>query len=200
MAATDDAVRKSAIYVKLGILFTEKVHNAAQATSAWQALLDAGAGEPPRAGRAQEALPAVKDWNALEAFYASQNKWDELVRVLERQAETEDEAGRVGLWNKIGELYRDRLNKADRAQKAYEKALSFDAPESARRAGADSALREVEGGQAARRGAARRARSRHRPRERHPRMQRLADLLDLGGGDKLRRAAHRPAGARRGAD
>src|SRR6185503_6024603 len=33
---------------------------------------------------------------------------------------------RVDLWNKIGELYRDRLQKADRAQKAYEKALSYD--------------------------------------------------------------------------
>ena len=60
VAATDDATRKSAIYVKLGILFTEKVHNAAQATAAWQALLAHGAGEPPRAGRAQEAVPAVE--------------------------------------------------------------------------------------------------------------------------------------------
>src|SRR5205814_2604670 len=121
VAATTDAARKSAIYVKLGILFTEKVHNAAQATAAWQALL----AMEPENRRAQDALKKLylqsKDWNALEAFYASQNKWDELVRVLERQAETEDDAGRVGLWNKIGELYRDRLAKPDRAQKAYEK-------------------------------------------------------------------------------
>ena len=93
MAASDDATRKSAIYVKLGILFTEKVHNAAQATAAWQALLAL----EPENRRAQDALKKLylqsKDWNALEAFYASQNKWDELVRVLERQAETEDEAG-----------------------------------------------------------------------------------------------------------
>jgi len=82
VAATGDAARKSAIYVKLGILFTEKVHNAAQATSAWQALL---AMEPDNR-RAQDALKKLylqsKDWNALESFYASQNKWDELVRVL----------------------------------------------------------------------------------------------------------------------
>ena len=143
--------------MKLGILYTEKVHNATQATAAWQALL----AQEPENRRAQDALKKLylqpKDWNALEAFYASQNKWDELVRVLERQAETEDEAGRVGLWNKIGELYRDRLSKPDRAQKAYEKALSLRRPESARRAGADPALREVQGGQAAQRGAARRA-------------------------------------------
>ena len=123
VAATSDAARKSALWVKLGILYTEKVQNPTQATAAWQALL---AAEPDNR-RAQDALKKLylqqKDWDALEGFYAAQGKWDELVRVLERQAETEEGPARVGLWNKIGELYRDRLNKADRAQKAYEKAL-----------------------------------------------------------------------------
>ena len=184
VAASDDATRKSAIYVKLGILFTEKVHNAAQATGAWQALLAL----EPENRRAQDALKKLylqsKDWDALEAFYASQNKWDELVRVLERQAETEDDGGRVGLWNKIGELYRDRLNKADRAQKAYEKALSFDGQnlqaalaliplyEKAKEIKRLGEVLLVELGHVT------------DPAERHPRMQRLADLLDLGGGDK----------------
>ena len=126
VAATADATRRSAIYVKLGVLYTEKVQNVAAATTAWQALLQ----QEPDNRRAQDALKKLylqqKDWNALEGFYAAQGKWDELVRVLERQAESEDGAGRVGLWNKIGDLYRDRLQKADRAQKAYEKALSYD--------------------------------------------------------------------------
>ena len=126
VAATNDATRKSALYVKLGILFTEKVQNPTQATAAWQALLAL----EPENRRAQDALKKLylqqKDWASLEIFYAGQGKWDELVRVLERQAETEEGDGRISLWNKIGELYRDRLTKADRAQKAYEKALSYD--------------------------------------------------------------------------
>ena len=93
--------------------------------------LAGAAGVEPENRRAQDALKKLylqqKDWNALEAFYAAQGKWDEFVRVLERQAETEDDAGQLGLWNKIGELYRDRLSKPDRAQKAFEKALSLDA-------------------------------------------------------------------------
>ena len=56
VAAASDAARRSAIYVKLGVLYTEKVQNVAQATTAWQALLQRGAGQPARAGRAQEAL------------------------------------------------------------------------------------------------------------------------------------------------
>lgn len=184
VAATNDAARKSALYVKLGILFTEKVQNATQATAAWQALLT----QEPENRRAQDALKKLylqqKDWNALEAFYASQNKWDELVRVLERQAESEDDSGRVGLWNKIGELYRDRLSKADRAQKAFEKTLSFDAKnlpaalaliplyEKAKEIKRLSEVLLIELGYVT------------DTEERRPRMQRLADLLDMGAGDK----------------
>jgi golgin subfamily B member 1 len=127
VAAAGDATKRAALLVKLGILYTEKVQDGAKATAAWQALLQA----EPENRRAQDALKKLylqqKDWNALEGFYAGQGKWDELTRVLERQAEVEEDGGRVGLWNKIGELYRDRLSKADRAQKAFEKALSLDA-------------------------------------------------------------------------
>jgi tetratricopeptide (TPR) repeat protein len=127
VAVAGDATKRSALLVKLGILYTEKVQDGAKATLAWQALLQ----QEPDNRRAQDALKKLylqnKDWDALEKFYAAQNKWDELVRVLERQAETEDGPASVGLWNKIGELYRDKLNKADRAQKAFEKALATDA-------------------------------------------------------------------------
>ena len=128
VAIADDDTKRAALLTKLGILYTEKVQDTGRAIAAWQALLAA----EPENRRAQDALKKLylqqRDWNALEGFYAAQGKWDELVRVLERQSETEeDPAARVGLWNKIGELYRDRLSKADRAQKAFEKALSLDA-------------------------------------------------------------------------
>jgi tetratricopeptide (TPR) repeat protein len=184
VAATTDAARKSALWVKLGILYTEKVQNPTQATAAWQALL---AAEPDNR-RAQDALKKLylqqKDWNALESFYAGQGKWDELVRVLERQAESEDGPARVGLWNKIGEIYQDRLTKADRAQKAYEKALSVDGEnlaaalaliplyEKSKDVKRLSDVLLIELGHT------------KDPAERPARMQRLADLLDMGAGDK----------------
>ncbi|HVV52461.1 MAG TPA: tetratricopeptide repeat protein, partial [Polyangia bacterium] len=184
VAAASDAARRSAIYVKLGVLYTEKVQNVAQATAAWQALL----AQEPDNRRAQDALKKLylqqKDWNALEQFYAAQGKWDELVRVLERQAESEDGAARVGLWNKIGELYRDRLQKGDRAQKAYEKALSVDGKNLAAALAliplyekskdvkhlAEVLFVELE--------------HTEDPAERPARLKRLAELLDLGAGDK----------------
>jgi tetratricopeptide (TPR) repeat protein len=121
-----DVTKQSALLVKLGILYTEKVNAPEKATAAWQALL---ASEPENR-RAQDALKKLylqqRDWNALEQFYAAQGKWDELVRVLERQSETEEGPARLGLWNKIGEIYRDHLGKLDKAQRAFEKSLSLD--------------------------------------------------------------------------
>jgi golgin subfamily B member 1 len=185
VAASSDPTRRSAIYVKLGILYTEKVQNAAQATAAWQALLQ----QEPENRRAQDALKKlylqIKDWNALEGFYAGQGKWDELVRVLERQAESEEGDARVGLWNKIGEIYRDRLNKPDRAQKAYEKTLSFDAQNLP---AAEALIPLYEKAKDIKRLADVlfvELNYTRDPAERATRMRRLAELLDLGSGDKV---------------
>ena len=47
--------------VKLGILFTEKVHDAGAGDRGLAGAAGAGAGEPARAGRAEEALPAAEE-------------------------------------------------------------------------------------------------------------------------------------------
>jgi tetratricopeptide (TPR) repeat protein len=184
VAVASDPTKRSALLVKLGILYTEKVQDGAKATEAWQALLR----QEPENRRAQDALKKLylvqKDWNALEAFYAAQNKWDELVRVLERQAETDDGVGSVGLWNKIGELYRDKLNKADRAQKAFEKALSIDAENLV---AAEALIPLYEKTKDVRRlGDALMVQLNHTTdrAERHARVERLSGLLEKDAGDK----------------
>lgn len=179
-----DPARKSPILTKLGILYTEKVQAPDRAVAAWQALLGVEADNR----RAQDALKKLyiqqKDWNALETFYAAQNKWDELVRVLERQTDMEDDATRVGLWNKIGELYRDRLARADKAQKGFEKALALD---SRNLAAAEALIPLYEKASDARHlGEALRVQLGHTtdPEERQERMRRLAALLDADAKDK----------------
>jgi tetratricopeptide (TPR) repeat protein len=126
-ALSNDAAKRGALLRKLAVLYTEKLQKLDLAVGAWKTLLDA----EPENRSAQDALRKLylqnRDWDALEGFYALQGKWDELVRVLERQAEVEDDSVKVALWNRIAVLYRDRLSKLDRAQKAYEKTLSIDA-------------------------------------------------------------------------
>lgn len=114
------------VLVKLATLYNDRLENNDKAIATWQRLLSVD----PENRRAQDAVKklyiTLRDWDALESFYASQNRWDEFVRVLERQAETEEPAARVSLFLKIGSLYRDRLERADRAMRAFEKALEAD--------------------------------------------------------------------------
>lgn len=126
VSLTDDIAKRGVLLPKLAILHTEKLQRLDLAISAWKGLLDL----EPDNRRAQDALRKLylqnKDWDALEGFYSNQGKWDEFVRVLERQAETESDDTRVGLWNKIASLYQERLGKADKSQKAFEKTISID--------------------------------------------------------------------------
>ncbi len=122
-----DATKKVAMLQKLGVLFTDRVKDPVRATRAWRQLLEI----EPENRRAQDAIKKLfieqKSWDDLEQFYAKQNKYDELIRVFERQVETEDDANKVVLWNRIAVLYRDKMDKADRAMRAFEKVLALDA-------------------------------------------------------------------------
>jgi tetratricopeptide (TPR) repeat protein len=181
---TSDNTKRGALLGKLAILFTEKLQDLPQAIGAWQALMAI----EPENRRAQDALRKLylqnKDWDALEGFYAAQGKWDEFVRVLERQAETEDDAAKVGLWNKIAQLYRDRLGKAEKAQKAFERALALD-PKNGIAAEALVPLYE-KGKDPRRLASVLQVQLLHtvQPDERQARMLRITELFDSDVGDK----------------
>ena len=124
-AASDDKVRAEALQ-RLGLLYTEKVENSAKAIEAWQRLLLLDKDNR----RAQDALKKLYvtegRWEDLEEFYRSRGKIDEYIRVLEREVEAGSEQHRLPLAMKIAVLYRDELQKADRAMRAFEKVLTLD--------------------------------------------------------------------------
>src|SRR4029077_14493460 len=67
-----------------------------------------------------------RGWHAVEGFHSSRGKVDEYIRVLEREVESGTETHRLSLAMTIAMLYRDELQKPDRAMRAYEKVLSLD--------------------------------------------------------------------------
>ena len=151
---------------KLGILFTEKVKDAGAGDRGLAGAAGRGAGEPARAGRAQEALPAAEGLGRAREVLRGAGQ----VRRVHPRARAPGRDRRttprsVVLVNKIAELYRDRLHKADRAKRAYEKVLSLDAQEPRRppRRSSRSTRRRKDVAQA-RRGAARPARAHDRIR------------------------------------
>ncbi|MEO0324181.1 MAG: tetratricopeptide repeat protein, partial [Myxococcota bacterium] len=113
---------------KLGSIYADKLDDDEGAIRAFKALLTL----QPDDRRAQEQLKrryvALKDWEALEDFYGASGRWDELIRILEREADGQDTApdDRVALLFRAAGLWLDKNGKADRAARAYEKIFQTD--------------------------------------------------------------------------
>ena len=111
---------------KIGLLYQDKLDDKEKAIDAWRRLLAIDANHR----RAQDALKklyiADGNWDELETFYRSQGKITEFVRVLERQLDQTEGEAQLDLAMKIAVLYRDEIQKADRAMRAFEKVLSID--------------------------------------------------------------------------
>ena len=124
-----DPKKQAEALQKLGLLFSDKIVDAGRAIDAWKRLLAI----EPENRRAQDSLKKLyitaRAWDELEAFYRGQGKLDEYVRVIERQIELPEdysEEDKLGLAVKIAHLYRDTLDKPDRAMRAFERVLALD--------------------------------------------------------------------------
>ena len=124
----DDEAAKIKSLTKLGVISGDKLKDSAQAVHAWQGLLAI----KPDDRRAQEQLKkhylAMRAWKELEEFYGQSGKWDEFIRVLEREAtksDLEDDA-KITLYFKLAELWREHKQRLDRSAKAFESVLEID--------------------------------------------------------------------------
>jgi golgin subfamily B member 1 len=114
---------------KLGLLYTDKLEDPAKAIEAWRRLLDIDENHRRAQDAVKKLYVAERAWDELEDFYRSRGKIDEFVRVLERQVDQPDAGGdedRLALAMKIAIVYRDELEKPDRAMRAFEKVLTLD--------------------------------------------------------------------------
>ncbi len=113
---------------KLGMIYADKIGNDEGAIGAFKKLLELD----PSDRRAQEQLKrryvSLGAWDELEAFYAANEKWDELIRIVERQAEAQETSpdDKIALLFRAARLWEDKKGKPDRAARVYEKILSAD--------------------------------------------------------------------------
>jgi tetratricopeptide (TPR) repeat protein len=126
--ATADVPKKIELLNKLGQIAGDRLKDEERAVDAYRMLLTL----QPDDRRAQEQLKkryvTLGRWDDLEVFYAESGKWDEFIRVLEtNETKAETDAQRIGMLLKIAELWMTQKGKPDRAARAYEKILSFDA-------------------------------------------------------------------------
>jgi tetratricopeptide (TPR) repeat protein len=128
-AQTGDSAARITLLVKLGMIAGDKLNDDTIAVEAWRGVLALDSNDR----RAQEALKkrylAMHAWDELETFYADTGKWDELIRVLERETESPQctTETKISLYSKIAQLWAERKEKTDRAAKYLEKILELDA-------------------------------------------------------------------------
>ncbi|MGB5375205.1 MAG: tetratricopeptide repeat protein, partial [Polyangiales bacterium] len=128
VASDSDVASMKQQLQKLGMIYADKIGNDEGAIGAFKKLLDLD----PSDRRAQEQLKrryvSLGAWDELEAFYAANEKWDELIRIVERQAEAQETSPeeRVALLFRAARLWEDKKGKADRAARVYEKILGAD--------------------------------------------------------------------------
>ena len=90
IASDTDVVQMKQQLQKLGMIYADKIGNDEGAIGAFKKLLELD----PSDRRAQEQLKrryvSLGAWDELETFYAQNEKWDELIRIVERQAEAQE--------------------------------------------------------------------------------------------------------------
>jgi len=123
-----DVVQMKQQLQKLGMIYADKIGDDEGAIGAFKKLLELD----PSDRRAQEQLKrryvSLGAWDELETFYAQNEKWDELIRIVERQAEAQetDPEDRIPLLFRAARLWEEKKGKRDRAARVYEKVLAAD--------------------------------------------------------------------------
>jgi tetratricopeptide (TPR) repeat protein len=115
------------VLTKLGTICGDKLGDSARAVQAWRGLLEID----PEDRRAQEQLKkhylAMQAWQELEEFYARSAKWDEFIRVLEREAVRDDLDNeiKITLQFRLAQLWTEHKQRVDKASRAYEQILEM---------------------------------------------------------------------------
>ena len=121
-----DQRKKTQFLVKLGQIYSDRIGDKEAAIRSWRQLYELDPKNRRAADQLKKLYLATGDMDSLEEFYAAQNKWSEFIRVLEREADSSEPEVQVKLLTKIGELYKVRMEKRDRAVRALEKARGVD--------------------------------------------------------------------------
>lgn len=141
--APDDASRL-AVLQKLGAVYSDRLHDAARALSAWRRVLAIQPGHAKALRVLRDGLLATGDFDGLTELYGQTNDWEGLVEVLSSAADkTTDAQAKVSLSFRCAAIYEEQIRAPERAFRAYERVLAA-SPDDQRAAGALVPLYEAD--------------------------------------------------------
>jgi tetratricopeptide (TPR) repeat protein len=122
--ATDDQTKVGVLH-KLGGVYTDRLHDTAQAVRTWRKVLALSPGHPKALRVLREGYLAAGDFDGLGELYAELGDWDGLAEVLSGAADrATDSALKVDLSYRAASIYEDKLGSSERAFRSYERVLS----------------------------------------------------------------------------
>jgi len=141
--AADDAARLTVLQ-KLGSVYSDRLHDAAKAMSAWRRVIAIQPGHAKALRVLRDSYVAIGDYDGLAALYAQNGDWEGLVEVLSGAADkATDPDIKVDLSFRCAAVFVEKLKAPDRAFRSYERVLSV-RPDDARAASALLPLYEKE--------------------------------------------------------
>jgi len=122
MATDDEALP---ILERLGALWGDRIGSTGKAIEIWKRVLDIKPGHSKAMRVLRDLYATAGDWSKLEALFSDQGNWPDFIETLHGAADrSEDPAVQVELYFKVADTWTQRLNKPERAVKAYERVLS----------------------------------------------------------------------------
>lgn len=110
---------------KLGSIYESRVKDPARTIETWRRVLALRPGYPKAIRILREELLASGDYDGLTEIYAQQSDWEGLADALTTAADrAEDPEQRVALSWRVAAVYTDRIQRAERAARAYERILA----------------------------------------------------------------------------
>ncbi|MFU8805684.1 MAG: tetratricopeptide repeat protein, partial [Bradymonadaceae bacterium] len=122
-----DIDEKMKLYQKLGMLYADRLEDSDRAMAAWKGALAL----QPEDLKARKALERLfidnRAWDDLEAFYAANDAYSDLVRILGTLTGTmkEDDV-KIELLLRAARIWRTHLDDTNRAERELERALQID--------------------------------------------------------------------------
>ena len=121
------ADRTLALLEELGGLYLDKLSAPDNAIDVWQRVLELEPGSDTARDTLRDLFVKAQRWESLEELFGRQDDYGRLAETLYMAADREkDEAIKITLYTRVGELQRDMLDSPEAATKAYERVISLD--------------------------------------------------------------------------
>lgn len=124
---TDVAQQKMVVLQKLGGVYADHLNDAEAAARTFLRVLELSPGHARAIRVLRDGYLKSRDYDGLEALYASQSDWEGLADVLSSAADRVEEAqAKVDLSYRAARIYSEKLAQPERAFRCYERILAAD--------------------------------------------------------------------------